>query len=149
MSDHIQDQADGYGRPLPTVAEIHGYWERVAEERRIDLTDHTGTVLPAYVNHGRWVANCPNCNGGIFGPPAHGSHDQTGACLDCGWVYTLDYPVQAQAIERLLLLRPKPDNRNWLPGETVADLARENRVYLAQTIEIEAAQRRRLAQELG
>jgi len=86
--------------------------------RRSDLPP-----LPAFVNHGRWVAVCP-CGAGIGVDP----DDPDAGCIECGRIYRIDFPPPAQVrrIERALLLRPEA-NQNWERGETVADLERENR----------------------
>lgn len=39
---------------------------------------------------------------------------------------TVVWPKKRQAIERVLLQRKDPLNRNWLIGETVDDLINEN-----------------------
>ena len=85
--------------------------------------------IEARVNHGRWVAECPEplCGFAVVA-------DATAPLLLCGqcgkgW-YTVVFPLEKTAIEVLLLRRPRvagrPSTRNWLPGETVAMLALEN-----------------------
>lgn len=84
-----------------------------------------GGDLPAYVNHGRWVVNCPSC------PSAQNASfdDPWFWCPTCGsggmW-HKVTFPKQRTAIEVLLEKRPDITTRNWLPGESVADLRREN-----------------------
>ncbi len=94
-----------------------------------------------YLNHGRWVAECPKCRqgehwdsnmghwdvliGGRFqyygGLSAH--HFRCSNCyLQCRAVW----PEQREAIWDITKQRPVPQTRNWLPGETVDDLRREN-----------------------
>jgi len=36
------------------------------------------------------------------------------------------FPAEMAIIEAVLSRRRRPENRNWQPGETVADLVREN-----------------------
>lgn len=87
-----------------------------------------GTVN-AYVNHGRWIAECPvsSCGGAVIADPV----DLLFICYQCGkgW-YNVIFPPFKTGIERLLLLRPRvgnhPKTRNWLPTQTLADLIREN-----------------------
>ena len=83
-----------------------------------------GVATDAYVNHGRWVADCPLC------PSAQvvdrGCPEMW--CPQCepgGW-FTVVFPEDASAIEVVLDMRPRINNRNWVPGETVEDLVREN-----------------------
>jgi hypothetical protein len=88
-----------------------------------------GTI--AYVNHGRWVADCPFCDGGELVTP----EDPRFFCLSCGHLGTtaeggwlaVGFPsTEAQAaIDQELALRPEP-NRNWLPWEPVEKLVAEN-----------------------
>ena len=87
---------------------------------------HTGVTLDAYVNHGRWVARCTVCNGGI---PVWPDWDQ-GCCPDCGAVYTIAFPApdSVVAASEALGLRERA-NRNWFPeDETPEDLVNENRM---------------------
>jgi hypothetical protein len=82
----------------------------------------------AYVNGGRWVADCL-CSGGIACWPGA----QEVACLDCGRIYrTVDYPSKAQVdrADALLSERHSPFQRNWNrhQGETLADIQAENKL---------------------
>ena len=84
--------------------------------------------IEAYINHGRWIAECPTrCGGAVIadsGVPLF-------VCYECGgdW-YSVVFPPEKTAIEVLLMRRPpvgrEPTTRNWYPGESVADLARQN-----------------------
>lgn len=79
--------------------------------------------VPARVNHGRWITDCPNCKGGAFTHPDW----KLACCGECGCVMRrVEFPVAVAAIEVVLLARPTRDVQNWLPDETVADLLREN-----------------------
>ncbi len=81
----------------------------------------------AYVNEGRWVADCPaeGCNGGIACWPEH----REAACLDCGRIFTVKFPTprQVSEAEAVLALRV-PANRHWRPdtGESAKALRHEN-----------------------
>lgn len=95
-----------------------------------------GQVI-AYVNHGRWVADCPAGDGGalcvsmkdpFFMCPYCANEDNAGQ-----W-YRVRFPARAtrERLEHALLVRPAKNGfeattRNWRPGETDADLRRENR----------------------
>lgn len=85
--------------------------------------------IRAYVNHGRWLAECPSA--GCGGAVITDSSDPLFLCYQCGrgW-YNVIFPPQKTTIEALLLVRPRignhPSTRNWIPGETVADLVRQN-----------------------
>lgn len=82
------------------------------------------TVSP-YINHGRWVADCPNCRGGMGVTESF----DTACCLDCGHFYHVQFPGGAAEAEALLSARPAV-NRNWHPAtERVADLKAENKAH--------------------
>lgn len=92
-------------------------------------------MLYAYANWGRWVCDCPKCNSAElvkeFGRPPR---IQSFRCTECGFAETLALPDDPDAIEAVLVKRPKRDNRNWRPGETLADLILENVVHGVEDI---------------
>lgn len=131
MADCIQDQRHIYGGR--TVAAVQSKWlealdalNRQRRERMLDeiyMAD-TGVAVPAYINHGRWVAECV-CGGGM----GAWRENPVAACMDCGRIYGVEWPSDDDQIEaeRLLLERPRPENRNWVPWqETVEHLSVEN-----------------------
>ena len=79
-------------------------------------------TTPAYVNHGRWVADCEACRSALRVSPG----DEF-TCLECGH-HDADvfWPDDWADIDAVLALRPSILNRNWLPGETLDDLRAEN-----------------------
>lgn len=79
------------------------------------------TELMPYVNHGRWVADCP-CGGGMGA-----REDWPLTCFDCGTVYPPPvFPPDASEAEAVLAERPA-GARHWRPlVETVDDLRGEN-----------------------
>src|SRR5215210_1407773 len=85
---------------------------------------------PAYVNHGKWIVQCPCAEGTPQGPnhPAADPEWRLAICLDCGALYQPEFPHDIERIEAALLRRPDRLNRNFRPqdGETVADLLSEN-----------------------
>ena len=86
---------------------------------------HDGGATVAYVNHGRWVADCPECNAGIAVWPDH----PLTACGECGAVLTLEVPdADTRAAAEIVLSKRSVESvRNWRPdGETVEDLQAEN-----------------------
>jgi hypothetical protein len=81
--------------------------------------------VPAYVSEGRWVADCPECNGGIAVDP----EDIEATCLDCGLATPISSPALDDQTKADLVLSERPiQARNWFPhrGETVNDLKAEN-----------------------
>lgn len=96
----------------------------------------TELVAIAYVNHGRWVADCPHpdCHSAEhYQDPYNGKYGglrpnafHCTAPGGCGLSYPVVWPPNIAEIERWLVMRPIMTTRNWLPGETIADLVLEN-----------------------
>jgi hypothetical protein len=102
----------------------------------------------AYVNHGRWVADCPRdfCVSAecVWHPERADKWPWTNrfTCTNCGLVAPVQWPAEWREITRVLWERPVPQTRNWyhanndtaiighLPhGQTVDDLVAENREF--------------------
>lgn len=85
----------------------------------------------AYVNHGRWVADCPECGGGILVRIVPSERVDRTTCRDCGSEVGIVRPDdEVVAAGEDVLSRRRPENRNWDPSrETVADLKAENARY--------------------
>ena len=87
--------------------------------------DEESQPFKAYVNHGRWLVKC-EC-GGCEKVWEEG-WVMCQSCLNAaqGHKYRRTvFPTTRKKIEEILIVRPLP-NRNWSPGETLADLRREN-----------------------
>lgn len=99
-------------------------------------------TVTAYLNHGRWVGECPNCpNAEIVIPGSpfictaehplvrRGGGDQKAqailAAIAMNQAYEVIFPEDKALIEKLNSKR-KEQNRNWKPGESVKDLVAEN-----------------------
>ncbi|KKL51323.1 hypothetical protein LCGC14_2296620, partial [marine sediment metagenome] len=80
--------------------------------------------MNVYVNHGRWVVDCPTeyCGGASIAETVF-------VCDNCKRVTKVVWPDNRTDIDRVLNVRPVPQTRNWIPGETVDDLERENVSY--------------------
>lgn len=74
----------------------------------------------AYVNHGRWVADC-HCNGA----EVVAAGDQPMTCGSCGAVSPVVFPPERDEVERLLSARPLP-NQHWTLGQPIDHLIAEN-----------------------
>lgn len=77
----------------------------------------------AYVNHGRWVADCPRkfCGNAFALEPRQPLYQCMGQG-GCGMVAMLTWPADAQEIWDALQKRPVPTTRNWYPhGHPVAE----------------------------
>jgi len=107
--------------------------ERTVQERyprvRVVWSTRPGApVIRAYIKRGSWVADCPICKGSQVVEPG-----EPFFCVDCLMLWNAGYAQKCwfprkdrRVIERLLMLRPNPLNRNWLVGETVDQLRAEN-----------------------
>lgn len=118
----LHDQRETLG-PL-TVEHQRAHWEWFLRERRFGRTPIADPrVLTAYCSDNRWVADCPECNGGV----SCWDENPHGCCLDCGHVYVVKFPKDYKIAAALLEQRP-PGARHWHPhrGETVDQLAEEN-----------------------
>lgn len=91
----------------------------------------------AYVNRGRWVADCPfgRCGSAQVVSPA----DPRYFCPTClnansGAFAPVVFPPAKKlaAIELALSKRPDPANRNWWPHESVRQLRDENDLRLGR-----------------
>jgi hypothetical protein len=91
----------------------------------------------AYVNYGRWVADCSSlwCDAAVefnsLRPPHFATFTPATVCWECGHRTEILWPSQEMVygIERLLLLRRNRKHQNWLPGETLVDLQEENGLH--------------------
>jgi len=91
-------------------------------------------MISAYVNHGRWVADCPDCNVGLQLP--RGVFEVKAEfvfvgdkCITCDAPTRVVMPDDADLIDAALEPRPLI-NRNWYPHETVDDLLVENLLHM-------------------
>lgn len=89
-----------------------------------------GADVEVYANEGRWVVQCPDCNGAQLASRS----DRRFMCNECanvvvggGWRRVI-WPAKAEEIEAAVRRRPRV-NQNWLPGESVTALHEENAVH--------------------
>lgn len=122
----LEDERHGFRlQRLQDVAWWRQAWVSRVNDRTITPLD---IELRPRVNAGRWLFDCPICR-------ASGNHAAslvtpglpTGVCLTCGAEFRMAFPPERGEIERILMLRPKP-NRNW-DGETPEELRAENRAH--------------------
>lgn len=67
----------------------------------------------AYVNFGRWIADCPmDCGSALQLQPGQAMYQ----CVECGYVTDIEWPSNANEIWDALLERPAKRNRNWFPS---------------------------------
>ena len=81
-------------------------------------------LVAARANWSRWIVDCPACPAALTMQPGSPQF----ACWDCGCRAEVLWPTEdmVRGVERLLMMRPLAQNRNWEPGETLHDLLAEN-----------------------
>lgn len=90
-----------------------------------------GKPIAAYINHSRWVADCPYCKGAEMVDPGEAFY-----CFSCGMEKNgghpqpLEFPKQSERneIERILDVRTE-SHRNWTAGESRDFLEKGNRAH--------------------
>lgn len=99
--------------------QAHSVWE----------VSDSAPPLYAEIEHANWAVVCDTCREAVvidygeihFCPNclnlAHGNKARR---------VVFPEPEKRKAIETLLSRRPNPDNRNWLPHESIQDLQNEN-----------------------
>lgn len=103
--------------------------ERLCLERWGHIIDWSRPLgfVAAEIVRSNWRVKCPFCKGAQVIQPG-----ELFFCVDCcnqGNHFRpmrVMWPPQRQTIEKLLLMRSDPLNRNWLPHETVEMLIAEN-----------------------
>ncbi len=80
-------------------------------------------MIKARMNHGRWLADCPDCNGAELVLPGQKFICQSGEHAPVA--HEVEFPADFVLINAAVSRRPV-QNRNWQPGETVAQLLQEN-----------------------
>lgn len=116
--------------PLPVIVALR-HWQ--CRDLAPDLPDAVAADQPvlAVLAQSRWVAQCPDCAGAQLAART----DRRLLCSGCGNVIAgrrwrpVVWPDDTDAIEQVLAVRPLAHNRNWHPGETVADLVAENAAH--------------------
>jgi hypothetical protein len=76
----------------------------------------------AYLNHSRWIVNCPNCPNAFF------ATGEEITCNECNTEFKHELPKIKDKVEEAVRVRP-PEHRNWTPGETLALLREENKEH--------------------
>ena len=101
--------------------------------RAIAKGPRTKVTIEAYINHSRWIADCPYCSGAEMVDP----HDKKFYCFNCLMIDVGGRPIRVkfppkptrEKIEAVLLKRPFEENRNWFIHESLQNLKDENIEY--------------------
>ena len=119
----------------------HRVWftnQAVGRGLKVSGRVHERRGIKARINHGRWIADCPldrelqPCGGS----ECVTADDKIFLCLSCGNeevsgdFLKVRFPAKRsrEKFEKSLALRPE-SLRNWIPGETPAKIAKENRKH--------------------
>lgn len=126
-----------------TVEDVEQAWKQWAETEGFTIRRRRGDfardlrqsrkIVVAYVSGGKWVGDCPSCNGGIATWPFH----DRGCCLDCGTIYPITFPAKEEIEQAVRLLAGREENqRHWHVhrGETLEQLEAENTLLRRQSI---------------
>jgi hypothetical protein len=103
----------------------------------IELVIDNGTApaseaVEVYANHGRWIAECPDCCGAQLASRTDlrfMCNNCANAAVGCLWRAVV-WPKSAAQIEALLDARPLAHSRNWAPGDTLRKLKADNVAHL-------------------
>lgn len=107
----------------------YALWQRIHVVTKGAKVWKSEARVDAYINFGRWVADCFWCKKGMFTRPDWGC----AYCAQCGARYETGYvifPDDVLEILAAILVRPDPDTQGWDNKQTVQDLLRENREEL-------------------
>lgn len=100
---------------VPPAERVVRWYEEQAQRR---LPRPTGTILGVRVypqiNHGRWVADCPECSSAQIVTPA----DPRFFCVEClsGW-FRLTFPSDVPAAEQAVKDLPLRERNWWHPDD--------------------------------
>ncbi len=116
-----------------------------SRELPVTFIGKTAQVL-AYVNHGRWLADCPECRTGLQLPRGEHVRPMTKVrvggpvievkpkwvlstsnpeCPVCDLPVKVMWPKDVDLVDAALEVRLRLTNRNWRPGESVQALIDE------------------------
>ena len=98
--------------------------------RHLPSDVHGSESVAAFVNDGRWLVQCPSCNGAQWASDAD-HRFKCDECLNswCGGVWVrVVWPAQRRQIEALLEARPLRA-QNWTPDQSLDELAAANAAH--------------------
>jgi len=118
---------DPHGIPPERGAEWVHYNLPARSRTPLNVGVNPEATVPAYLNHARWVVDCPDCHNAQLACRT----DHRFLCNECGNIAVgklwrpVEWPNNVAAIESMLNGRPR-ENQNWEPGEQVVMLAIDN-----------------------
>lgn len=85
---------------------------KAGERGRAVIDAPGGRPVAAYINHGRWVIDCPNCASGAIVHPEWA----TTVCGECFRRYIVIVPDDWETLEGLIWELPR-HRQNWWPAD--------------------------------
>jgi hypothetical protein len=117
----IGDERAGFG--VATLQDVLTYRRLYAQRMlRRTLRSRPYIVRP-HIAGGNWVFQCPECGSNYISLATPGL--ETVVCSSCSGEFPARFPANRAEIERVLLKRPKPDERHWKPGQSTEGLSLE------------------------
>lgn len=119
----------GRVRGVPVAASVPAQFWQAPVAANFGAATSLESPLKVYLNHGRWIAECPDCHGAQLAC----QEDPRFMCNECANVVVgnlwraLEWPTNRPAIESAVDGR-QAKNQNWLPGQGIDDLNRESLV---------------------
>lgn len=128
----MKDAKDFVAGSIPAARGAEWIHHYTRSETRSHLSNGIAknSALKVYVNHGRWIAECPDCHGAQLACRS----DHRFLCIDCGNIAVgnlwraVHWPADPDGIEEALRHRPL-ENQNWDHPQTVEDLRAESIVH--------------------
>lgn len=124
---------DVHGIPDARGAEWIHHALGVPTAARLNVGIAKDAPVEVYVNHGRWVVECPDCNGAQLACRT----DPRFMCNECGNVVCgnlwrpVVWPPNSTSIDSMLQNRPVR-NQHWYPAESKTGLAIENLMHMGR-----------------
>jgi hypothetical protein len=113
----IGDERSGFG--VATFKDVLTYRRLYANRIRGRKLQARQYVVRPQISDGNWIFRCPECG------PSHVNRATPGletvVCSTCSGEFPARFPEDYPQIERLLLERSNPRERNWKPGQPTED----------------------------
>lgn len=122
--EQLQFDPNHPGRRIASPADYLGWHTAIVTTKGLEPWDSEKPAR-ARINHGRWIADCIWCGGGMLTRPDWG----VAFCGGCGARYHKRYvlfPRDPRSFERPLLVRVRRDQQNWTAEQSVEALELEN-----------------------
>lgn len=129
--------ADAWRLVPPAERAIRWFEEKAQRRLPVPSGILLGVTVYAQINHGRWVADCPECGSAQIVSPA----DPRMFCVECltGW-FRITFPPDAVAAEHAVVDLPVREQNWWHPDDTAWNRPRKERQPTAKELELQKPQ---------